>query len=66
MYLNTTKDITTKIDVAKGDVTDDTIINVDKVQETLSTACTKIQAVTFLVRIFFFSLSFTFLIFISG
>jgi hypothetical protein len=60
MYLTNIGNITDKIEVAKakGNVADDTVADIDKVQEVLNNASTKIIALNFLVRYFLFIVNF--------
>ena len=47
-------DITNKIKVDKGNVTDDTIADIEKTQDNLTSYIAKMLAVDYLVRYFYF------------
>ena len=54
LHLNNAREITNKILMGKGNVTDDTIADIDKTQDNLTSSITKMLAVNFLVRFFHF------------
>ena len=60
LCLNNTMDITNKIKIGKGNVTDNTIADIDKTQDNLTSSSIKMLAVNFLVRFFHFFKSFNF------
>jgi hypothetical protein len=62
LHLNNTRDITNKIKMGKGNVTDDTIADIDKTENNLTSYITKMLAVHFLVRNFHFLDHFIFFI----
>ena len=54
LCLNNTMDITNKIKVDKGNVTDDTIADIEKTQDNLTSYIKEMLAVDYLVRYFDF------------